>query len=205
MSHSLKDLLHDADPVRHEAPRLDGERARIRRAMLDVAPVRPRSSGLTRHSLAAAAALVVAVVVAAAIGYQVWTRGATPVLAAVRFEMRLAEEQPIPGSVAATVAGSGRVIHLHPEIVVNNDDIAHATVVQDGPDRFGVAVQLLPPGAARMRQATAGHLGRPVAILIDGAVVTAPILRSPIDDAAVISGSYTREEAGRIASGIGGQ
>ena len=56
-----------------------------------------------------------------------------------------------------------------------------------------------------MRQATAEHIGRPVAILIDGTVVMAPIVRSPIGDSAVISGQFTREEAERIAAGIDGR
>jgi preprotein translocase subunit SecD len=129
--------------------------------------------------------------------------GTTAVLAAVRFEVRLAEDQPIPGLVVAQVLDSGRVIYLHPETVVSNDDIAQTWVSHDGPARFGVTVEFLPPGAERMRQATTPHLGRPVAILIDGGVVLAPVVRSPISDSAVISGNYTRAEAERIADGIG--
>jgi preprotein translocase subunit SecD len=87
--------------------------------------------------------------------------------------------------------------------VVTNDDIARSWVLQDGPDRFGVSVELVEPGAQRMRQATAGHLGRPVAILIDGEVVAAPVLRAAISNSAVISGDFTRTEAERIADGIG--
>lgn len=154
-----------------------------------------------RLRLAAVLAVVVAGVVA--LGYQMWVHGTPPVLAAVRFEVRLAEDRPIPGLVVAQVADSGRVIYLHPEIVVSNDDIAQSWVLQDDPTRFGVSVQFLPSGTERMRQATASHVGRPVAILIDGAVVIAPVVRSPIGDSAVISGNFTRAEAERIAEGIG--
>jgi len=91
---------------------------------------------------------------------------------------------------------------LHPEIVVSNDDIAQSWVSEDGPSQFRIAVQLLPSGAERMRQATANHVGRPVAILIDGSVVMAPVVRAPIGDSAVISGKYTRAEAERIADGM---
>jgi preprotein translocase subunit SecD len=149
------------------------------------------------------AALAVAVMGVFAVGYQLWVHGTTPVLAAVRVEVRLAEDYPIPGLVVAQLADSGRVIYLHPEIIVSNDDIAQSWVSQDGAGGFGVAVQFLPSGAERMRQATANHVGRPVAILIDGAVVIAPVSRSPISDSAVISGNYTRGEAERIADGIG--
>jgi preprotein translocase subunit SecD len=88
------------------------------------------------------------------------------------------------------------------EMVVDNDDIAQAWVVDDATPQFGVSVQLLPGGAERMRNATANHVGRPVAILIDGIVVMAPIVRTPIFDAAVISGQFTREEATRITEGV---
>jgi preprotein translocase subunit SecD len=53
-----------------------------------------------------------------------------------------------------------------------------------------------------MRAATAGHLGRPVAVSIDGLVVMAPAVRSPIAAHAVVTGDFTREEAERIVRGL---
>ena len=75
--------------------------------------------------------------------------------------------------------------------------------LRDGPDRFGVSVPFLAAGAERVRQATATHIGRPMAILIDGVVVMAPVVRSPIGDSAVISGNFTQTEGERIVNGIG--
>jgi preprotein translocase subunit SecD len=161
-----------------------------------------RTTASIRARLTLASAVAAAVIVAIALGYQVWVYGTTPVLAAIRFEVRLAEDRPITGLVVAQVVDSGRVIYLHPEIVVSNDDIAQTSVLQDGPERFGIGVEFLTSGAERMRQATTTHLGRPVAILVDGVVVTAPVVQSPIAESAVISGNYTRTEAERIAQGI---
>jgi hypothetical protein len=199
---SLRTLLQNTDPLRHELPRLDAERERIRLTILQATPV-DQSTRSGRARLPLAATLAIASLGIVALGYQLWVHGTTPVLAAVRFEVRLAEDRQIPGLVIAQGADSGRVIYLHPEIVVNNDDIAQSWVLQDGPDRFGVSVQFLPAGAERMRQATATHVGRPMAILIDGAVVMAPVVRSPISDSAVISGNFTQAEAERIADSIG--
>lgn len=196
--------MQDADPLRHEAPRLDAARERIRLTILETTPV-DRSTRPARAHLTTVAVLAIAVMGILALGYQGWVRGTTPLLAAVRFEVRLAEEQPIPGLVVAQVADSGRVIYLHPETVVSNEDIAQSWVSEDGPGGFSVAVQFLPSGAERMRQATANHAGRPLAILVDGGVVMAPVVRSPIDDSAVISGHYTQAEAQRIAAGIFGR
>jgi preprotein translocase subunit SecD len=202
---SLRSLLQDADPLRHEAPHLDGARERIRLAIH-----RARAAGtVAAPSLRARRAFVMSAPIAAlgamALAYQLWTHGSVPVLAAVRFEVRLAEEQAVPGLVVARAGDSGRLIYLHPEVVVSNDDVAQSWVSEEGADRFGVALQLLPSAAERMRQATSAHIGRPVAILIDGTVVMAPVVRSPIGDMAVISGHYTRAQAEQIAGGITGR
>jgi hypothetical protein len=201
MSH-LKMLLQEADPLRHEPPFPDEKRERIRRAVLDAPMVTPATTqiGTRLPILAVAVAVLISVV---AVGYGLWEHGTTALLAAVRFEVRLAENQPAPGLVVAGVPGSSQLIYLHPEIVVSNDDIAQSWVSQDGQDQFSVVVDLLPSGAERMRQATADHLGRPVALLIDGSVVMAPTVRAPIGSSAVITGHFTRAEADRITNGIG--
>jgi preprotein translocase subunit SecD len=157
-----------------------------------------------RVRLPIAATLAVAAVGVIAVGYLLWVHGTTPVLAAVRFEVRLAQDQPVPGLVVAHVPDSDRLIYLNPEIVVSNEDIAQSWVVDDGSGRFGVAIELLPSGAERMRQATEAHVGRPMAVLIDGRVAMAPLVRSPISGSAVISGNFTRAEAERIAEGLYG-
>jgi hypothetical protein len=162
-----------------------------------------RLTSVVRVRVALAAAIAMAAIGVIVLGFQMWVDGTTRLLAAVRFEVRLAEDRPIPGMVVAQLGDSGRLIYLHPESVVSNDDIAQSWVLQDDQGRYGVSVQFRPAGAERMRQATAAHVGRPVAILIDGAAVMAPVLRSPISDSAVISGNYTRAEAERIADGIG--
>ena len=197
----LSSLLQDADPLRHDRPRDDADRERIRQIVLR-APAADRSTMPARarlRLLGAAAAIVIAG--AGALGHQLGTFGTTRVFAAVRFEVRLAEERPIPGLVVAQIGDSGRLIYLHPEIVVSNDDIEQAWVFQDPPG-FGVAVTFLPSAADRMRQATTAHLGRPLAILIDGHVVSVPTVRGAVSDSAVINGAFTQAEAKRIADGI---
>jgi hypothetical protein len=149
-----------------------------------------------------ATAFALAAIGVVALGFLPWMQGATSVLAAVRFEVRLAEEQPVPGLVVAQIGNSGQLIYLHPEIVVSNDDIAESSVVDQG-GAVAIAIKFEPGGAERMRQATKGHIGRPMAVLIDGRVVMAPTLRGPISDSAMITGVYTRAEAERVVEGIG--
>jgi hypothetical protein len=198
---NLTTLLQGADPLRHEPPLADGQRERIRRAVLETPISAPKAAriGARLPVLAAVAAALIAVV---ALGDAAWMHGTTPLFAAIRFEARLAEDQPAAGLIVAGVPGSTRLIYLHPEIVVGNDDIAQSYVTEDGQGQFSVVVDLLPSGEERMHQATAAHLGRPMALLIDGSVVMAPTVRAPIGSSAVITGHFTRAEADRIVNGI---
>jgi SecD/SecF fusion protein len=86
---------------------------------------------------------------------------------------------------------------------VTNEDVARSTVIPgNASSQFWIDVRLNAAGANKMRTATREHLGKPVAILIDGDVVAAPTLKSAIGDAAVISGDFTQAEAQRIADGM---
>lgn len=120
--------------------------------------------------------------------------------------MRLAEDKPAPGLREAKVSGSERSVYLHDEVVVTNSDIAGARAVQGGsPAQYWVSVEFNAPGTQKMRAAAGRHIGKPVAILIDGHVVVAPVLRATIRGSAVVSGNLTKEQAERIANGIGMQ
>jgi preprotein translocase subunit SecD len=104
---------------------------------------------------------------------------------------------------AAKVAGSDRTVYLHNEVVVSNGDIASARAVPDpAPPKFRVDVQFTASGTNKMRATTAAHIGKPVALLLDGEVVLAPTLRSPISNTAVITGNFSQETAETIAKGV---
>jgi hypothetical protein len=205
---TVSDLLRNADPLRHEPSRPEEERERIRRAVLaaasEVTPGSPLRSRTVRTPVGLLAAVALMVVGIAAVGSSIWSRESAAVhAAAVQFEVRLAETAFSPGLREARIAGSGEVVYLHHEIIMTNDDIAESQIIDgDTPSRFGVAVVFKPAAAERVRQTTARHVGELIAILIDGEVVTAPRLRSPISTLAVISGDYTRAEAERIADGM---
>ena len=198
---TLRQQLQDADPIRHEVPP-SLERLRQRIESMGEPAVVARPSRTRRGFFTVIPACVGVALVSVWAGDRGTWPPATSVAAQVRFEVRLAEDRPAAGLQVAAVANGGPFIYLHPQTVVGNDDLALAWVVDDDTSGFGVGVQLLPEGAERMRHATAHHVGRPVAMLIDGTVVMAPIVRSPIGDAAVIDGPFTREEATRIAAGI---
>jgi len=122
------------------------------------------------------------VIAASFLGAVVWSLFISDLQAAIRFEVRLAEDRPAPGLRAAKVSDSDRTVYLHDEVIVTNSDIAAAQVVQGSrPSQYGVSVEFNASGAEKMRAATGNHIGKPVAILVDGQVVVAPVLRTPIE------------------------
>lgn len=201
---NVDDLLRDADPLRHETGMDSQHRDRIRRAVRAAATETTAASRVWFRAPLAVAALVALILVGIFAAGARGLRGSATVYAAVRFEVRLAETQPGPGLTEARVSGSGRPIYLHDEVVVTNADIEHCTAVS-GSDasRYNIGVEFNAAGAEKMRVATLAHEGRPMAILIDGGVVMAPVIRSPVSRAALINGDYSRAEAERIVNGIG--
>src|SRR5206468_9270757 len=139
---TVRDILRDADPLRHEPHRLEAERARLRQAIVAAASdLTTPSSARSRIPAALTAAIVLIVVGIVAVGARIWWQGAATLQAAIRFEVRLADDQPGPGLREAQIAGSDRVGYVHQEIIVTNDDIARSNVVQDGPSRYGIGVE----------------------------------------------------------------
>jgi hypothetical protein len=195
---TLPELLRDADPLGYEPRRGAQERRMSRQRILDSPCV---AQALPRRRF-----VMVAVVALTLIGIAAGSRYWSPVVAAVRFEVRLAEETPASGLREVVISGTDRRTYLHQETVVTNSDIAQAQVIQgDAASTFSVAITFNADGAAKMFRASQSHIGRPLAILLDGEVVMAPVVRSPITTAATISGTFTRAEAERIVAGIIGR
>jgi len=203
---TVSDLLRDADPVRHEPGCNDEERDRVRALVLATAANEPDGAApMWRGRRAAlATALAMLTMVALAGVARLWSGGGVTLhAAAVRFEVRLAETAFAPGLRPSPIVGSDRVIYLHAEPIVTNDDILRSVVVPNGDGSgFGVAVTFNRDGADKMRRATASHLNAPLALLVDGNVIAAPTLRSPIGESAIVSGNFSQAEAERIAEGM---
>jgi hypothetical protein len=116
-------------------------------------------------------------------------------------EFRLEAPSPPPPEAVRMSGARGEEIALLKEPVVRNSDIA-AVGVEEAGSSFRVALHLTPEAGTRMRAATRGFPGRRMAILIDGKIVAAPVIRGTIGEDAVIDGGFSRDEAYRIARAI---
>jgi hypothetical protein len=196
---NVAELLREADPLVAEGAWTAVERQRVRYAVLHANPkTSPTSRRAFAYGLVAAVATLVAVVAG-----PLWPR--VGVIAAVRFEIRVAEASPGLELDAATVRTTAERIYVHRQAVLTNADIASAEAAQDASGAFGIVVRFTRDGATKLLQTTGRNVGRRLAILLDGQVVIAPVVRSPIGESAVISGNFTKAEADRISAGLIGR
>ena len=125
----------------------------------------------------------------------------------VAVEFRIAEEQPAPGLAEMVVRGGNRKVYVHGEALLTNADIESASLAPaaGGAGAPQIEIVFTKAGEAKFTSATARSVGRPLAILIDGEVISAPVVRETVyGHRAVISGAFSREEAQRIADGLAG-
>jgi hypothetical protein len=120
----------------------------------------------------------------------------------VFFELRLAEVMPVRGlAFEAQLKNSQQKVYVHYTAVATHTDVLDARVVETT-GRNEIALTLTPEAGAALTSATTRHTGRPVAIILDGEVVSVLTIRSPLGAEVVFSGDFTREEAARIAAGL---
>ena len=128
-----------------------------------------------------------------------------------RFELHLAQETPDDGLIEAMVENTDKKVYLFKEVLITNKDLIEVRVIGEGgffaaeargPSYFEIHVVFTGEGARKMARASEMHIGKPIAILVDGKVLSAPIVRSVIGDRAAISGSFTKEVAESLANRI---
>ncbi len=124
----------------------------------------------------------------------------------VKIEFRRAETKAAEGLTEATVPGQKEKIYLHKAADATNEDIAEAKVGVDGRTLDpAIEVRFTKEGAKKIAKLSEEHAGKPLAIVIDGKVISAPILRGKIGERAQITGRFTKEEAEKIAKAINGK
>lgn len=117
-------------------------------------------------------------------------------------EFRVEADSPsAPGAVSLPLP-DGQPILLSPEAVIRNADIKRVRVSRDRNGGFAIELSLKPQAAARLHRETETHIGRRMAILLDGRVVSAPRINSAIAESVLINGDFTREQAMNTARAL---
>lgn len=109
-------------------------------------------------------------------------------------EFRRAETAPAEGLKKADVRDSKQTVYLHPQAEVTLADVQEVVAVEDQRrEQLAVSITLTRSGAKKMRTMTEGHLGKPLAIVVNGEVVLAPTIKDRLSSRIMISGLKANE------------
>ena len=117
------------------------------------------------------------------------------------FAIRAASTSPVSGWQQIASPDRDRVLWIAPTNDLTSVDIEHAESVT-GSDGFpALAIVLTDDGAKKMAALSATRLGQPIAFLLDGKLIWAPVVRARMEREALISGGpegLTADEVQRL-------
>lgn len=120
----------------------------------------------------------------------------------VALEFRPGSESPGPGLTEMTVQGSDQVVYISDEVVLSNVDVQSARMAS-GPSGPQIELVFTKAGAEKFAAATEKNIRKPLGILIDHQLISAPIVMDKITGGQVtIAGNFTEDEAQHIADQI---
>jgi preprotein translocase subunit SecD len=132
--------------------------------------------------------------------------GAAPQGREFPVEFRAASDSPQPGYLKMNLYGTAREFYVSEKVDLAADIIAHAELDTLDANHPVVALTLTESGAAAFSELTRARIGKRVAIVVEGLLVSAPLVRAEITgDRAMIDGRFTLKEAERMVRKINGE
>jgi preprotein translocase subunit SecD len=121
-----------------------------------------------------------------------------------RFEIHAASLAASPDWQKANLLDDpGTTVYVAPEVLLDNSDVALANAKKDLGGQVLIVIQMTPAGAIRMGMASRVLLRQRMAVMINGEVMTAPVVSAPLSgNRFAITGFRSLEEAQEIALGI---
>ena len=120
----------------------------------------------------------------------------------VAVEFKRAESKPADGLAEATVEGTNDKVYLPKRADATNADIAEAKAALDGGGNPAIDIIFTEEGGKKMAALSEKHRDKPLAILINGKVVSAPVVREKFSERAQITGKFTKEEVEKLVKAI---
>ena len=85
------------------------------------------------------------------------------------------------------------------ETVMTGDILRNALATQGQLGQWEIGFELTSDGSDEFYAYTRDHVGEPLVIVLDGVVLSAPVINAAIQDTGVITGQFTNEEADSLA------
>jgi WD40 repeat protein len=117
-------------------------------------------------------------------------------------ELRLAYTEPAEGRIEVASPGGKTSAYVEKEPIATSVDIVQAEAIDDAAGQRAVQITFSDEAAARLSKATEPHRGKPIAILFDGMLLTAPTVHEPIGSKAVITGRFNAVDVKRLVDAL---
>lgn len=111
-----------------------------------------------------------------------------------RIELRLAEDSAADGLTAAKIGDKGDTIYLAAEPIATGRDLERAGLAKDSDGALRIDLQFDKATGEKLATISKANIGKRIAILNDGKVLSAPFVRSEISTEVAISGTFTKAE-----------
>ncbi|NJN83697.1 MAG: protein translocase subunit SecD [Caldilineaceae bacterium] len=85
------------------------------------------------------------------------------------------------------------------ETVMTGEILRNAIARQDQYNQYEIGFELTSEGSDEFFNYTRDHIGQPLAIVLDGRVLSAPVINGAIRDSGVITGRFNRDESESLA------
>jgi preprotein translocase subunit SecD len=89
-----------------------------------------------------------------------------------------------------------------PKTAVTGKDISSARPEKTPDDRLAVDITLTKEGGERFFALTGASKGHLLAVVVDGRVITAPLIQAAVRDRVYLSGNYTQQERDDIIKAL---
>jgi preprotein translocase subunit SecD len=103
------------------------------------------------------------------------------------------------------VPGGTEKIYLHKAPDATNEDIAEVRAAEDSRKMPALEIVFTKEGAKKIAKLSEEHFDKPLAVLVDGKVVSAPVIKSKFSERALVTGKFTKEEVEKIVKGFTGK
>jgi len=94
----------------------------------------------------------------------------------------------------------GRTVYVSQVAIITPDDVESATI--KGGEDFLISFKFNPSGQVKLGKATRSMISKKLAIIVDGKLLSAPVVQSEFSTGADISGNFTREWADSVVERV---
>ena len=119
------------------------------------------------------------------------------------FEIRDASHHPVEGFTESSYTSDGikRKVYLDSDMLVSSKDVKDAFLSSRLGDTYSVHIEFTNEGSEKLKQITEKRIGKEVAIIIDGEVLSAPTIMAALSRKAQITG-LSKSKAGDLVEKI---